>query len=146
MTLNVKAAPHLPHAQTMLFIDEIKVCEEENGTVVARIKDDCIFADADGRVNEMLVVELLAQGYAALEGYRASHSNKPVQKGLLVGVKKLVFDKTKIIKIGSVLEINLTLETELDAYTIVSGQVVTEGETIASANLTLYLLSEDNGS
>lgn len=144
MELNIEAAPFLPHSKTMLFIEQINSCQQDGGSVTATIKEDCIFANTNGEVDEILVTELLAQGYAALEGYRSSQGNNPVKKGFLVAVKKLTYDSKSVIKVGTTLTINLQLETEIDDYTIVVGEVRMDNKIIASSHLTLYLASDSD--
>lgn len=83
---------YLPHRPPMVLIDEILWVEEGTKTAACtfRVPED-FFLLHDGRVVDVILVEIMAQASACLKGWIDVHRGLPVRIGYLVGIEEAVF-------------------------------------------------------
>lgn len=144
MKIYKSASDFLPHEQGMLFIDFItEYLPDVGGAVEATLRPDCIFANAEGEVDPTLCLELMAQGFAALEGYAAHTRNEPVRKGFLVGVQQLNI-KEKKITVGMPLTIRSQVATRIDDFALIDCSVLFAQTLVAEATIKLYIPGSTN--
>ena len=87
--LPIPAENLLPHRPPMLLVDRLCSYADGCGVVEACPGSDSILVDERGALDEVALVELMAQGYAAVKGYDDLVKGRPVQEGFLVGIRKL---------------------------------------------------------
>ncbi len=127
LPLPLAAAELVPHRLPMRLVEQLVASEGKNGTVTTRIDAECPLVDAAGRLEDVALVELIAQSYAALKGYLDRRDNKPVRQGFLVGIKKLEwFDAARV---GDQLAITIRTLGELDDFAVAAGEI-RRGETV----------------
>lgn len=144
MKLPVNASNFLPHKEGMLFIDSItEYLPGIGGQVKAKLSSHCIFASAEGMIDSTLCLELMAQGFAALEGYAAHTRNEPVQKGFLVGVQQLDI-KTHEIRTGMPLTIGARIATRIDDFALIDCTISHGDSLIAEGTIKLYIPKESD--
>lgn len=144
MKLQQYASEFLPHRQGMLFIDYItEYLPDLGGEVELTLGSDCIFASEDGEVDPTLCLELMAQGFAALEGYAAHMRKEPVQKGFLVGVQHLNI-RAKKLSVGMLLSIKSRIATRIGDFAFIDCTLSSAGVLIAEANIKLYIPESAN--
>ena len=132
LTLPIEAEELIPHRLPMRLINRLLEIDGKDGVVDALIDADCPMVSADGILEDAALVELLAQSYAAINGYCDRIENKPVKQGFLVGIKKV--NRLQSVKAGDRLRIDIRTLFELDDFSIAEGdihcgtQLVMQGE------------------
>ncbi|MEG6550710.1 3-hydroxyacyl-ACP dehydratase [Desulfocurvibacter africanus] len=127
----------VPHRGPMLLIDRLLSCQDKGGCVEARVVESNPFVDADGELEPLVTVELMAQAFAALKGYADLASGAEPSKGLLVSVRKVAVSGRA--RVGDVLTINLAVKGEFDGFTVVEGEVRKDDTLLAEGSLKLWI-------
>ena len=135
--LPLAAEALVPHRLPMRLVDRLVSIEGKNGVVEAEIKDECPLTDSSGRLEDIAMVELVAQGYAALKGCLDRVENKPVRQGFLVGIKKLA--KLETARVGDLLRIEIVTLAELDDFAVAEGQIWREEELLARGEIKVWI-------
>ena len=127
----------VPHQKPMLLIDRLLSCDNSTGVVEAIIRDENIFAGENGRLDSAALIELMAQSYAAIEGYRCLSDNLPVRQGFLVGMQQIDIKGQAFV--GDCLNIKITPVAIVGQFAVVAGEVLRQEETIVTGNLKLWI-------
>mgnify|MGYP001256877508 FL=1 len=136
MQLPLDAEDLVPHRRPMRLVDRLLSIEGKNGVVEADVSSDCPLVDADGVLESIALIELIAQGYAALKGYLDRLENKPVRQGVLVGIKKLVCMEPA--KVGDRLKIEIKTLGELDDFAVAEGQIWCADKLVARGEIKVW--------
>lgn len=140
--LPMAASELVPHRPPMLLVDRLVAEDGRGGTVTATITAGPL-TGPDGSLEEVGLVELLAQGYAALQGYLDRRDGKPVQMGFLVGVRKVeVFTPPRT---NDMVEIHLRPQAIVESFAVVDGEVRRGDELLASGNFKVWISPPDDG-
>jgi 3-hydroxyacyl-[acyl-carrier-protein] dehydratase len=91
----------------------------------------------DDRVEAAVLVELVAQAYAAAKGYRDSIENKPPGPGYLVGGSD--FRIEHIPSAGQALRITVRSSFAFEDFYLLEGQVLSQGRVLASGTLKVWV-------
>lgn len=137
----VPADQLVPHRPPMLLIDALESLEGEVGQVSARIREGNPLFDEDGLLAEAGLLELLAQSYAAVQGYADSRSGGPIRQGFLVGVRKMEFLARP--RLGDTLCIQVGAQARLEGFAVVDGQVSRGDEILAQGKIKLWIVSQE---
>jgi predicted hotdog family 3-hydroxylacyl-ACP dehydratase len=89
LTPPIEAERVLPHRPPMLLLERLTACAESAATAAACLAPGGLFAAPDGRLDPVVMIELIAQTYAALRGYNDLIADRPVRDGLLVGAREV---------------------------------------------------------
>jgi predicted hotdog family 3-hydroxylacyl-ACP dehydratase len=127
LTLPIAAEELVPHRLPMRLVDQLIEIEGKNGAVLTHIRAECPLVDDSGQLEEIALVELIAQSYAALKGYLDRRDNKPVRQGFLVGIKKLEW--FAVANVGDELQVRIKTLAELDDFAVAAGDIW-RGETL----------------
>ncbi len=127
----------IPHRRPMRLIDRLLEVEGKNGVVEAQIMADCPLVSPEGDLEDVALVELLAQSHAAIKGYADLRDNKAIQQGFLVGIKKLV--KLGSARQGDLLRIQIRTLVELEAFAVAAGEVWRGSELIAQGEIKVWV-------
>ena len=127
----------LPHRAPMLWIDAITTCSETTATATVVLGADH-FALADGSLLETALVECVAQTVAAALGQRSQTRGQPgrARSGMLAAVSN--FRIHSRAPMGKTLRVEVTELKRFGPMLLVSGIVSSDGQTLASGELTLY--------
>ncbi len=137
LPLPIAAAELVPHRKPMLLIERMVAIDGKNGVVEAEIAEDFLFLTAEGQVEEVAMIELIAQGYAAIKGYADRLSGLPVRQGFLVGIK--TFKAYQPVKLGDRLRIELKTVAELDDFALAEGIIQRSGDVVADAEIKIWI-------
>lgn len=129
----------LPHRPPMLLVDTLCSYAEGSGEIEAAPGPDCILAGKGGALDETALVELMAQGYAAVKGYHDLVSGMPVQEGFLVGIRRLRISGRA--RVGERLTVKISTVGSFEGFAVVEGTVLRGDETIAAGTLKLWLVN-----
>ncbi|HIE07684.1 MAG TPA: hypothetical protein EYP64_06535 [Desulfarculaceae bacterium] len=138
--LPLPAAELIPHRQTMLLIDKLLTYDrlQGSGCILAGAKTETIFCDPAGKfLEEVVVLEMMAQAYACLRGYEDSLKGCQSSLGFLVGVRH--FNLWRRIKIDEELTIKVATSIQLESFFIADAVVMVDTEEVAVAELKLWV-------
>lgn len=137
LELPLAAENLVPHRLPMRLVDQLLEIEEKNGVVEAVIATDCPLLSEDGQLEDVALVELIAQGYATLKGYLDRRDNKPIRQGFLVGIKKFV--TLQPVCSGDRLRIDIETLAELDDFAVAQGQIWRSATLIAQGEIKIWI-------
>ena len=135
--LPIAAEELVPHRLPMRLIERLVEIDGKNGTVEARIAADCPLVSRAGKLEDVALIELMAQAYAAVKGYADRLEAKPVRQGFLVGIKKLV--RLQSVQAGDLLHINIRTLVELDDFSVAAGEIWCDDQLIAEGEIKVWV-------
>jgi predicted hotdog family 3-hydroxylacyl-ACP dehydratase len=137
LELPLAAESLVPHRLPMRLVDQLLEIEGKNGVVEALVDSNCPLVSAEGMLEKVALVELIAQSYAALKGYLDKVENKPVRQGFLVGIKKFV----SLEPVFSGERLRITIETlgELEDFAVAEGQIWRSETLVARGEIKIWI-------
>lgn len=138
--MNEPAEKYVPHTSSMLLVDTIIEHHDDGGLVEATFKDSSMFTNGAGIIDPIVFIEILAQGFAALNGYTNALNNSSQQKGFLVGLKSINFYDTAPITSGTKLTAKLELDTRLEDFAMVKGTLFHNSTILMDGIIKLFIL------
>lgn len=129
MQLPVAAETLVPHRLPMRLVDTLIEVNADDGVATACIRQDNPMLAADGTLEEVALIELMAQSYAALKGYVDSKAGLSVRRGFLTGVKE--FRCHAAVRAGDQLQVTIETVAKLDHFSVALGRVYC-GEVLAA--------------
>ncbi len=130
------AARWLPQKGPMRLVDRLESVGERCATLTLTVSADSPFVGAENTLEEAAFMEIIAQGMAALNGFRSPPTNGNGFKGLLLGARKLVVHGTA--RAGDRLEVSVFKEAKLGDFGIVRGTVSRDGAVLASGEIKVW--------
>ena len=140
LDLPVEADRLVPQRPPMIAIDRLTEFQGGWGGVESTIAPDSIFVRDDGSVEPAVLVELIAQAFAAVKGYENLIGGNPVAKGFLVEVKR--FEVFGTAYRGERLSIVIDKSGATDDFALAHGTVMREDAAIASGNVMVWIPRE----
>lgn len=137
LSLPMPAESLIPHRPPMRLVDELVIWGVEGGEVTARATADSPFAAADGRLEAVALVELLAQAYATLHGYEDRCQGRPPKMGFLVGSRSVRIEQEA--RVGDELRVTIRTVAELEGFALAEGEVRRGADLIAAGSLKLWI-------
>src|SRR6267378_3906383 len=127
----------LPHRAPMLWIDALTTCADTTATATVFLDADH-FALAEGSLLETALVECVAQTVAAALGQRSQTRGQPgrTRNGMLAAVSNFRIHSRPLA--GKTLHVQVTELKRFGPMLLMSGIVSSDGQTLASGELTLY--------
>lgn len=128
----------------MLLIDQLLAYDKGSGSgrISACPKADTIFCDRSlaGRgifLEEVVILEMMAQSYATLRGYEDRIAGCPPSLGFLVGVRH--FDSYRRTETGTELTIEVATTIQVDDFFIADAVVKVDAEKVAAGELKIWV-------
>ena len=137
LSLPLAAEDLIPHRLPMRLVEQLLEIDGKNGVVEAQIAADCPLVDATGKLEDIALVELIAQSYATLKGYLDHLEEKSVRQGFLVGIKKLNWFGSVLA--GESLLIKIRSLAELDGFAVAEGEIWRGDTLVASGEVKVWL-------
>jgi 3-hydroxyacyl-[acyl-carrier-protein] dehydratase len=137
----IKAEDLIPHRMPMCLIVRLLSYDGLQGVVESTLLPGSIGLREDGSIEQLVMVELLAQAFAAVKGYADLLDGKPFNKGFLVGVKQFVFQRSAYGK--DRLFIFITKTGDVDEFALAEGRVTCGDEVLAFGNVMVRIPRED---
>jgi predicted hotdog family 3-hydroxylacyl-ACP dehydratase len=134
------AREFLPHRPPMQLVDRLLSAEDGTGTVEVVPGPDCPLLGADGGLETVALVELLAQGYAAVQGYIDRCAGRPPGRGFLVGIRRAQLYAPA--RRGDRLLVTVRTVARLERFAMVEGEVRCGDSLLGSAVFKLWLPGE----
>lgn len=149
MILPIAASELIPHRKTMLLVDELLAYDTALGAgkVLAGSRLDTVFAvasekDAGALVEEVVLLEMMAQAYACLRGYEDRLAGRTPGLGFLVGVRHFTLHRAVLLHEKVLVEV--TTKAQVDNFFIAEARVKVEDEIVAEAELKIWLPPPEN--
>ena len=136
LSLPMPAGHLVPHRGRMLLLGELVSCGEGCAEARACFSADSPFLGADGEVDELALVELVAQTYAAMRGYDALRAKRPVLTGYLVGISKTSLQARP--RADEELRIRVRTKGVFATFVVVDGEVLRGEETLLRGAIKTY--------
>ncbi len=137
LSLPMEADQLVPHRLPMRLVDSLVACDDQGGVVETEIGRDHALVDENGILEPVILVELIAQGYAVFRGYTDRLAGLGVRRGLLVGVKRLeCFGRACR---GDRLRIKTRTVVELEDFAVAEGEVWRGTELLASGEIKVWV-------
>jgi len=130
----------IPHRTPMRLVDTLLSVHEGCGVTESVLPRTSVMADAEGKIHEVAFMEMIAQSYAAFNGYRDLVEGKPAGGGFLVGVRHL--EVTGRAYAGDRLLTSVRTVTSFGGFAVVEGSVTRGDETVASGTIKLWLVED----
>lgn len=137
LSLPLAAEELIPHRLPMRLVDRLLEINGKNGIVAAQVTAECPLIDTTGKLEDIALVELIAQSYAALKGYLDRLQDKPVRQGFLVGIKKLNW--FEVVSAGELLLIKIRTLAELGDFAVAEGEVWRGNILVASGEIKVWI-------
>jgi predicted hotdog family 3-hydroxylacyl-ACP dehydratase len=137
LSLPMEAESLVPHRLPLRLVERLLEIDGQHGVVEALVRADCPLVDENGRLEDVALIELIAQSYAALKGYLDRRDGLPVRQGFLVGIKKLV--RLRSAKVGDCLQIRMHTLAELDGFAVAEGEIWTAETLIARGEIKIWI-------
>jgi radical SAM protein with 4Fe4S-binding SPASM domain len=127
----------IPHGPTVRVIDRLIKVGEREATAEFVVKKGSAFVDAAGRFDEAAYVEMIAQAFAATQGFHLTVEERPKHRGLLLGIKELTVSGDAFV--GDRLLVHIRKLARFGAFGVVDGTVSHEdGRLIASGQVKVW--------
>lgn len=131
--------PFIPQRSPFVMVDRIVSVDETTGSTSYRITEDNLFVE-NGVLTEPALIENIAQTAAARVGYLCQQKNEPVPVGFIGAVQNLqVFG---LPEVGVEIETRITIKNQVFDVTLISGEVILNGKTLASCDMKIFLQSK----
>jgi predicted hotdog family 3-hydroxylacyl-ACP dehydratase len=141
VALPMPASLLIPHRTPMRLVDTLLSVHEGCGVTETVLPRTSMMADGEGKLHEVAFMEMIAQSYAAFNGYRDLVEGKPPGEGFLVGVRRL--EITGRAYAGDRLLTTIRTVGSFGGFAVVEGSVTRGDETVASGIIKLWLV--ENG-
>ncbi|MFO7766666.1 MAG: hypothetical protein R6V33_09560 [Pelovirga sp.] len=137
LSLPLAAEELVPHRHPMLLVDRLIAVDGKNGTIAASVGSDSPLVDAGGRLEDVALIEIMAQSYATLKGYLDRRDRRPVRQGFLVGIKKVV--RHASVQAGELLQVHIRTIVEIDDFAVAEGEIRRLDEVIAQGDIKVWI-------
>jgi predicted hotdog family 3-hydroxylacyl-ACP dehydratase len=128
-----------PHEPPILMVETINSVDDdaESAVIGLTVRETNPFLEADGRLANEALIEIMAQAAAAQDGFNALRDGNPARReGFLVGVSK--FSVERGVVLGDELEVSVELGPEFESLCVVFCGIRGKDGGIASAELTVW--------
>jgi 3-hydroxyacyl-[acyl-carrier-protein] dehydratase len=137
MTLPADAQAYMLHQPPLRLIQQLLCVEDSHAEAQTTLDVGGVGVGPDGTVEAMALVELVAQTYAAAQGYRDRDEADPVSRGYLVGVSDFQIESRP--PAGRPLLVKIDSSCSFDDFYIVEGQVFCDSVVIAGGSLKVWV-------
>jgi 3-hydroxyacyl-[acyl-carrier-protein] dehydratase len=138
LTLPMPAETFIPHRLPMRLVENLLSYGDAAGTVESLPAADGVLTGSDGVLDEVALVELLAQSYAVIKGYDDLLNDKEISQGYLVGVKKLRI--TGRARAGERLLVRIKTIGSFEGFAVAEGEIERAEEIIATGTIKLWIV------
>jgi len=141
-SLPVPIAGLVPHGRSIRMVDELVAVGERRAWTSYTVPADSQFVDEMGRLDETAYVEMIAQSFAASHGFHLSADERPLHRGLLIGIKDLTIVSQAVV--GDRLRIGVHKVTRFGDFGVVDGTVHHEdGRLLAAGQIKVWRPSDE---
>lgn len=143
-TLPLPAHELIPHRKTMLLVETLLAYDQMagSGTILGGTKSGSVFTVGDEKgeetlLEEVVLLEMMAQAYACLRGYEDRLADRPPGMGFLVGVRH--FNCYRQVDVSEEVTIKVATTTVVGDFFIAQAVVEVNLDKVAEAELKIWL-------
>lgn len=136
--LPVPAADLMPHGRPVRLIEKLLEVHARGGRASAIIREGGLFVNPGGALDHTAYLELIAQTYAALKGWRDRQHGQPPRLGYLVGATGVECIGTA--RVGDRLTTTIQETGTFGAFKLVQGHVYVRDQRLSCGQLKLWLV------
>jgi predicted hotdog family 3-hydroxylacyl-ACP dehydratase len=137
MTLPADTEAYMLHRSPLRLVRSLLRVEEDCAEAQTILNRGDVGVGPDDRVEAAVLVELVAQTYAAAQGYQDRDSGKPADLGYLVGASEFRIERRPLA--GQQLLIRIKSSCSFGSFYLVEGQVLCEGQVVARGTLKVWV-------
>jgi predicted hotdog family 3-hydroxylacyl-ACP dehydratase len=126
----------IPQRPPMVMVDKLLLYEKKRNISGLCIKENNIFVE-NGVFQESGLTENIAQTAALHTGYTCMQEKKAVPIGFIGAIKNLVI--YSLPKIGSEIQTEIIIENEIFDFTLITGKITCNSETIAECEMKIFI-------
>jgi len=141
MSLPAPTAEYMLHQPPLRLIQRLLRVDEAYAEAETVLADDQVGIGPNGRIEAAALVELVAQAYAAAQGYRDQQAGKSAGMGYLVGASDFQIASTPAA--GQSLRIKVTSTRSFADFYMVDGEVLAGTEVVAHGTLKVWVQPEN---
>jgi len=134
--LPLAAEAALPHRLPLRLVDTLVEVTEDGALCEALPRPGHLFANAEGVLHAVALLEMMAQSFAALRGYRMFAGGGPVQMGYLVGVRN--FRSLSPARTADTLRIEVRETGSVDVFHMADAKVLRGEELLAEGSIRVW--------
>lgn len=131
----------IPHRDRMSLLSEVIDITPDSAITAATVKEDWPLCNGQS-VSPVILIEVVAQSAAVVEGWKRKKAGKSGGKGWLVGIKNARFN-VPAIAVGTKLVTSVGSAYSFDNYGVVEGTVKSGGEILAVIVLQALRMNDD---
>ena len=139
--LNIDIESLIPHRAPIKMISEVLEITPQSAVAGAVVSSDWPLCDGNA-VSPIVLIEIVAQTGAVIDGYKRKIQGKASGKGWLVGVKDAQFNIAEI-SVGTHLVASVGNSYSFDNYSVIKGIVKAGEEILAVIVLQALRMNED---
>ncbi len=139
--LNIDIESLIPHRDRIRMISEVLEITPESAVAGAVVNSHWPSCDGNA-VSPIVLIEVVAQTGAVIDGYKRKMQGKAGGKGWLVGVKDARFNVAEIF-VGTHLVASVGNSYSFDNYSVIKGTVTAGIEILAEIVLQALRMNED---
>jgi len=140
LTLPMPAETFIPHRLPMRLVDTLLSYGDLSGVVEATVRPDSSLVNGAGKLDEVALVELVAQSYAVIKGYDDVSRGRKISEGFLVGVKR--FRIAGEAQAGERLLVKISTVGSFEGFAVAEGEVERAGSIVASGTIKLWITGD----
>jgi 3-hydroxyacyl-[acyl-carrier-protein] dehydratase len=137
MTLPADTEAYMPHRSPLRLVQSLLRVEDDYAEAQAILNTGDVGVGPDGRLEAAVLLEMVAQTYAAAQGYQDRDSGKPASLGYLVGASGFRIERRPLA--GQQLLIRIESSCSFGDFYLVDGQVLCEGQVVARGTLKVWV-------
>lgn len=137
MTLPADTEAFMLHRSPLRLVQSLLRVEDDYAEAQTILNAGDVGVGPDGRVEATVLLEIMAQTYAAAQGYRDRDSGKPADLGYLVGASDFRVERRP--SAGQQLLIRIKSSCSFESFYLVEGQVLCEGRVVAGGTLKVWV-------
>jgi len=139
--LNIDIESLIPHRERLKMIGEVLEITDESAVSEAIVQSSWPMFDGNV-VNPLVLIEIVAQTGAVIDGYKRKKQGKSGGKGWLVGVKDARFNVAEI-SAGTRLTASVGNSYSFDNYSVIKGIIKTGDKILAEIVLQALRMNDD---
>lgn len=128
----------IPQRAPILMVDRLLEAQDDTARTCLTVRPDNFFLDEDGCLDEVGLIEHIAQSASALAGYKAlaqGASRPPV--GYIGEVKR--FRLVRRPQAGETLVTTVTLGAETGGVSLLTAETQAAGQTVATTQMKIFI-------
>lgn len=141
--LPVPADLLIPQKLPMQVVERLVAREGSEAVLETALPAKSLFAGEDGLLHPAALLEMIAQGYAALRGWESLVGGLPPKMGYLTAVKS--FEAPGCARAGEQLTVVVREGGSVGDFSIAEGEVFRSGELLARASIRVWTPPDGEG-